>query len=207
MAELQKPLTDRFDLALQLAHRVHRRQVRKGTEIPYVAHVMAVCALVLEYGGTEVEAIAALLHDTLEDAPPELGAAHVRDVIARDFGQDVLDIVSHCSDTTAQPKPPWRERKVRYIESLEHASMPALRVSAADKFHNVNALVRDYRRHGDALWDRFNPEAGKSGTLGYHRALANVFARRMAGPLAADLNRSMQCLEQLTGEVGAWPPV
>ena len=85
--------------------------------------------------------------------------------------------------------------------------MPALRVSAADKFHNVNALVRDYRRDGDALWDRFNPEAGKRGTLGYHRALANVFQRRMAGALADDLNRSMQSLEELTGEVAAWPPV
>lgn len=197
-------LSDRFDEALDLAHRVHRQQTRKGTQIPYIAHVIGVASIVLEYGGNETEAIAALLHDALEDAPADPGADHVRAIIGERFGPDVLSIVEHCSDTTEQPKPPWRARKQRYIDAAEHAPLPAVKVSAADKLHNLRSLIRDYRREGDALWVRFNPEAGKAGTLGYHRALADIYVRRLPGPLTRDLDRALCELEELAGERGSW---
>jgi (p)ppGpp synthase/HD superfamily hydrolase len=201
------PLGDRFDEALDLAHRVHRHQVRKGTQIPYIAHVIGVASIVLEYGGNETEAIAALLHDTLEDAPPEIGAHRVREIIGDRFGPDVLSIVEHCTDTTEQPKPPWRARKQRYIDAAEQAPLPAVMVSAADKLHNIRSLIRDYRHEGDALWARFNPEAGKGGTLGYHRALTGIYVRRLPGPLTGDLDRALSELEALAGERGVWTPL
>lgn len=204
MPRLEQPLSNKFDEALELAHRIHRHQSRKGTQIPYVAHVIAVASLVLEYGGSENEAIGALLHDALEDAPTELPAEHLRALIGDRFGADVLSIVEHCSDTTIQPKPPWRERKARYIAAAEHTPPSAMKVSAADKLHNLRALARDYRREGPALWKRFNPEAGQSGTLGYHRALVEIYQRRMPGELADELARAQEELETLTGERGAW---
>jgi (p)ppGpp synthase/HD superfamily hydrolase len=205
MPDLQRPLSERFDEALAFAHRVHRRQARKGTQIPYFAHVIGVASLVLEYGGSEDEAIGALLHDTLEDAPDDLPPDDVRAIIAGRFGDMVLEIVEHCTDTDVKPKPPWRERKLRYIAAAEHAPLPAMKVSAADKLHNLRALIRDYRLVGDALWDRFNPEAGRSGTLGYQRALAELYRRRMPGPLADELTRALVEIEELTGERGRWP--
>ena len=205
MPDLDTLLSERFDEALAFAHRVHRRQTRKGTRVPYFAHVIGVASLVLEYGGTEDEAIGALLHDALEDAPDDLPASQVRTIIAERFGSAVLDIVEHCTDTDVKPKPPWRERKQRYVAAAEHAPFSAMKVSAADKLHNVRALIRDFRVEGDALWTRFNPEAGQSGTIGYQRALAELYHRRMPGPLADDLCRGVSELEALTGEKGRWP--
>jgi (p)ppGpp synthase/HD superfamily hydrolase len=199
MADRQKSLSNRIDFAFALAHRIHRQQARKGTEIPYLAHLLGVTAIVLEYGGDENEAIAALLHDAIEDAPPEIGVQKVRDEIRQQFGDDVLEIVEHCTDTDVQPKPPWRARKAAYVAAIEHAPAMALRVSAADKLHNVQSLIRDYRSVGDELWPRFNPEAGKAGILWYYRALANVFNVRMPGALADDLDRAVRVFEELTG--------
>jgi (p)ppGpp synthase/HD superfamily hydrolase len=206
MPSLDRPLSSRFDDALALAHRVHRRQARKGTQVPYFAHVLGVASLVLEYAGTETEAIAALLHDALEDAPNDFPVHRVREIIQVRFGHEVLEIVEHCSDTTELPTPPWRERKARYIAAAEHAPVPAMKVSAADKLHNLRSLARDYRREGNDLWVRFNPEAGLHGTLGYHRALVAIYQRRMPGALADDLERAMVELEALTGSRGTWPP-
>jgi (p)ppGpp synthase/HD superfamily hydrolase len=205
MPDLQRPLSERFDEALGFAHRVHRRQARKGAQVPYFAHVIGVASLVLEYGGSEDEAIGALLHDAIEDAPDDLPPNDVRAIIRDRFGGVVLDIVEHCTDTDANPKPPWRERKQRYVAAAEHAPLPAMTVSAADKLHNIRALIRDYRLVGDALWNRFNPEAGRSGTLGYYRALVELYQRRMPGPLADELQRALGELEQLAGERGTWP--
>ena len=160
----------------------------------------------LEYGGTEDEAIAALLHDVLEDATPELGVDELRKIIHEQFGPDVLAIVEHCSDTTERPKPPWRERKQRYIEAARHTPQSALIVSAADKLHNLRALLRDHRRDGDDLWSRFNPEAGRTGTLAYHRALAEIYLTRFPSPLTEDLNRALVELEDWVGERASWPP-
>jgi (p)ppGpp synthase/HD superfamily hydrolase len=199
MNTLNVPLSGRFDAALKLAHRVHRTQARKGTQIPYIAHLLGVTAIVLEYGGCENEAIAALLHDAIEDAPTDMGVDTVRSAIRKHFGDEVLSIVEHCTDTDVQPKPPWQQRKAGYVASLEDAPAIALRVSAADKLHNVRSLIRDYRNVGEALWNRFNPEAGKDRTLAYYRALVEVFHRRMAGPLTDDLGREMMTLEQLVG--------
>jgi (p)ppGpp synthase/HD superfamily hydrolase len=192
-------LSERFDAALALAHQVHRRQMRKGSQVPYIGHLLGVASIVIEYGGNETEAIAALLHDALEDAPDDLGVERVRAMIAEQFGLDVLAIVEHCSDTTEQPKPPWPARKRRYIAAAEHAPRPALFVSAADKLHNVCALMRDYRREGDALWIRLNAEAGKARTVGYYRALADLYLRRLPGPLADDLARFVHEFEEITG--------
>jgi (p)ppGpp synthase/HD superfamily hydrolase len=199
MPTLDTPLTTRVDRAVELAHRVHRRQARKGTQIPYLAHVLGVAAIVLEDGGSEDEAIAALLHDSIEDAPDDFPVASVRREIREKFGEVVLAIVEHCTDTDVQPKPAWRARKARYLAALEQAPEISLRVSAADKLHNVRALIRDYRTHGDSLWDRFNPDAGKHGTLGYYRALVEVFKRRMPGALTNDLEQELIALERLAG--------
>ena len=197
-------LGGRFNAAFDLAHRVHEKQVRKGSGVPYVAHVMGVASIVLEYGGTETEAIAALLHDVLEDATPELGVDELRKIILEQFGAEVLAIVEHCSDTTERPKPPWRQRKQRYIEAAHHTPQSALIVSAADKLHNLRALLRDHRRDGDDLWSRFNPEAGRTGTLAYHRALAEIYLKRFPSPLTEDLNRALVELEDWVGERAHW---
>lgn len=199
-------LTGRFDLALDFAHEVHRQQVRKKSGVPYVAHVMGVASLTLEYGGSEDEAIAALLHDAIEDAPAALGADGVRAIIRRDFGDAVLDIVEHCSDTNQRPKPPWRVRKARYLDRLLAAGPSALLVSAADKLYNATAVLRDFRLVGAEVWTRFNPDAGRAGTIGYYRALADTFSRRLANPIADDLQRIVALLERETGHRGTWPP-
>ncbi|MGQ0736652.1 MAG: HD domain-containing protein [Acidobacteriota bacterium] len=200
------PLSPSFDAGLALAHRIHREQTKKGTDVPYLAHILSVTAIVLEDGGDETQAIAALLHDAIEDAQPVMTAADVRKEIHDHFGEDVLEIVEHCTDTDQHPKPPWRDRKVAYVASLAHAPSTALRVSAADKLSNVRAIIRDYRQLGDAVWSRFNPGAGKAGVIGYYRALADVFSARMPGALAGDLDRAVQVLEELSGHRGAWPP-
>ena len=148
-------LTRRFDLALQFASGLHHGQLRKGTTIPYIAHLMSVCSLVFEAGGDEDQAIAALLHDGMEDA----GGLATLAMIRRLFGDRVADAVDACSDSTAtnpDEKLPWRERKEKYLEHLRKASGDALLVSAADKLHNARAILSDYRKLGDRLWPRFN---------------------------------------------------
>jgi (p)ppGpp synthase/HD superfamily hydrolase len=176
-------LTQRFDEALAYAAEAHRTQTRKATAIPYISHLLAVAALVIEDGGDEDQAIAALLHDAVED---QGGQARLADIQAR-FGNRVADIVAGCSDTDKVPKPPWRERKVAYLEHLRTARPEALRVSAADKLHNARALLADYRTYGPALWHRFN--ASESDILWYYQALVRLFRQRGPAALAAELAR------------------
>jgi (p)ppGpp synthase/HD superfamily hydrolase len=164
---------DRLADALAYAAHAHAGQLRKGTQIPYVSHLLAVCALVLEDGGSEDEAIAALLHDVAEDQGGEERLADVRER----FGEGVAAIVAACSDTFASPKPEWRQRKQAYVAALEPKPKPVLRVAAADKLHNARAMLADWRERGDAFFVRFN--AGKDDQLWYYRALADVFARRL----------------------------
>jgi GTP pyrophosphokinase len=166
-------LTDRFDEAFLLASSHHRRQLRKGTSIPYVSHLMAVASLVLEMGGTEDETIGALLHDMVEDGG---GPAALTDIRAR-FGDDVARIVAANSDTDVEPKPPWRERKEACIAAIAQKQPDELRVSLADKLHNARAILLDYRVHGEALWDRFKAGEGES-VRWYYRALYEAFAAR-----------------------------
>jgi (p)ppGpp synthase/HD superfamily hydrolase len=177
-----KLLTARFREALWFAAFLHADQVRKGTNISYVAHLLAVAALVLEHGGGEDQAIAALLHDSAEDQ----GGVLILDQIRSRFGAKVAAIVEACSDTTVVPKPPWRQRKERYIEHLAKVSDDVLLVSLADKVHNAKAILADYKRIGDALWDRF--QGKKDGTLWYYQALVEAFANRGHWPeLVAEL--------------------
>src|SRR5215831_1570449 len=172
-------LTDRFDRALLYAAHVHGGQVRKGTSTPYVAHLLAVAATVLEYGGDEDLAIAALLHDSVED---QGGEARLNDVRNR-FGERVARIVEACSDSLAdtaigERKAHWQERKEAYIAHLLRADEDILRVSLADKVHNARAILRDLRKPeiGETIWTRFSQPREK--TLWYYRSLANKFRER-----------------------------
>jgi (p)ppGpp synthase/HD superfamily hydrolase len=184
-------LSSRFDQALIYAHDVHRGQLRKGTSIPYVSHVLIVAGTVLENGGDEDEAIAALLHDAAED---QGGEARLADIRVR-FGGRVEEIVRGVSDTTATPKPPWEERKVRYLEHLPTSSASERLVSAADKLANARAILADYRERQDRLWERFN--AGRDQVLWYYRSLVKAFRTAGGPPLVDELDRVVGELERL----------
>ena len=191
-------LGPRFDEALLLATRHHRGQLRKGTTIPYASHLLAVAGLVLEMGGTEDEAIGALLHDLVEDGG---GPAGLEDIRSR-FGDDVARIVLANSDTDEEPKPPWEERKQAYIAAIAHKQPDELRVSLADKLHNARSILIDYRTHGEHLWARFKSGEGPA-VRWYYRSLLEAFeARRDAlGPAAepalGELARTVAELERL----------
>jgi len=176
-------LTQRFIEALAYATEVHAVQSRKGTSVPYVSHVLGVCSLVLEDGGGEDEAIAALLHDAVEDGG---GQPRLED-IRRRFGDRVAEIVWACSDTDETPKPPWKERKLRYIAHVRAAGPDARRVSCADKLHNARSILRDYRALGERLWDRFSASAEDN--LWYYRELVEAFRQPDRSPLVAELER------------------
>jgi (p)ppGpp synthase/HD superfamily hydrolase len=187
-------LGPRFEQALPYAAQLHRDQVRKGTGIPYVSHLLAVAGIVLEHGGSEDEAIAALLHDAVEDQ----GGAPTLQAIRLRFGETVAAIVEGCTDTDEMPKPPWRPRKEAYIAHVASASPSVRLVSAADKLHNARTILADYRRGGDAVWDRFS--GGKAGTLWYYRTLVEAFRRHGLTPLVEELERVVGELEQLAGQ-------
>ena len=190
----------RFRNAFTYAASLHEKQTRKGTSVPYITHLRAVAALVGEAGGSEDEAIAALLHDAVEDQ----GGAPILQAIEERFGKTVADIVQSCSDTEVTPKPPWRERKEAYLEHLETATASALLVSCADKLHNARAVVSDLRLIGDRLWSRFN--ASKDESLWYYRALAEVFRRRAAPEmLVGELERTVQDMIRLANDAQTKP--
>jgi GTP pyrophosphokinase len=179
--------------AFTFAANAHVKQVRKGTDIPYVSHLMAVSSLVLEYGGDEDESIAGLLHDTVEDC----GAAY-EGLIRQMFGERVAAIVIGCTDGTTDDtgeKAPWRTRKEAYIAHLDHADPGMRLVSCCDKLHNARAILRDYLQLGDTLFERFNQDAGKPGVLWYYRALSDAFTRLGAAP-AKELDAVVRELEQ-----------
>ena len=192
-------LTPRFEDALVFAARLHGGDVRKGTTIPYVSHILGVASIALEHGANEDEAIGALLHDTVEDAKGD--PESVRTEIRRRFGTAVLDIVDGCTDARIKPKPPFRERKERYIVHLPEASPSVRLVSASDKLYNARAILSDYRGIGEARWARFN--GGRSGTLWYYRTLADAFRTLGPGRLAEELDRVVSEIEQLAGQ---FPP-
>jgi (p)ppGpp synthase/HD superfamily hydrolase len=192
-------LSARFDVALAFASRLHAGQLRKGTLIPYVSHLLSVAGLVLEYGGNEDEAIAALLHDAIEDQ----GGAATREIIRRLFGDAVTEIVNGCTDTEVSPKPPWRERKEAYVAHIREAAPSVLLVSAADKLHNARSILADLRAVGDEVWSRF--KGGREGTLWYYRALVQAYRAGSAGgagPLIDELDRVVSEIEQLAEEQG-----
>lgn len=179
----------RFSAALSLANELHGSQKRKGTTIPYVSHLLAVASLVIEAGGDEDTAIAALLHDTMEDQ----GGRPMLDRIRARFGPKVADIVEACSDTDVTPKPPWLERKQGYLAEIPHKSEEALLVSLADKVHNAGTILRDHKRVGEEVWTRFT--GGRDGTLWYYRALADAFKGLTPAPLWQELEDTVTQLE------------
>ncbi len=184
-------LGERFERALNLAFELHRGQTRKGSGVPYFGHLLGVTSIVIETGGAEDEAIAALLHDAAEDQ----GGYATLERIRAELGGRVAAIVEECSDSFGDPKPPWRERKQAYLEHLREASGAALHVSLADKLHNMRTIVVDYREVGERLWSRFN--AGRDEVLWYYRSLAVAFARLRPGPLATELTEAVGELERL----------
>jgi len=185
-------LSRQFEKALTYATRIHGGQLRKKTRIPYIAHILGVAAIAMEYGADETEAIAALLHDAVEDCG---GAKRLRD-IERKFGKDVARIVEGCTDTDQTPKPPWLERKKAYVTHVRRSPMPTKLVSASDTLHNVRAILMDYRKEGEKLWSRFN--RGKRGALWYYRALVSAFNGKRIQPLVQELDRTLTKLELLS---------
>jgi (p)ppGpp synthase/HD superfamily hydrolase len=190
-------LSHRFQEALGYAAELHNTQTRKASEVPYVGHLLSVAGLVIEADGTETEAIAALLHDAAED---QGGDATLTEIEER-FGPEVAKIVDQCSDTVITPKPPWRQRKEDYVRHLDEASDSTIRVSMADKLDNARAILRDLRRHGPAVWQRFNTSDPHE-HLWYYRSLLEVYRRRSDSWLVDELARVVHTLEE---EIG--PPV
>ncbi len=184
-------LTSRFQEALILAFSLHADQKRKGTSVPYIAHLLGVTSLVLENGADEDEAIAALLHDAVEDQ----GGIQTRRLIQQRFGDRVAQIVDGLSDSHTTPKPPWRERKEKYLAHLRQADASVRLVSAADKLYNARSILKDYQLHGEPIWDRFR--GGKEGTLWYYHSLVELFMTFEPTPLTTELAQVVAELEAL----------
>jgi (p)ppGpp synthase/HD superfamily hydrolase len=161
-------LTNRFSFALVYAHRLHINQVRKGSNTPYISHLLSVAALVLEDGGNEDEAIAALLHDAVEDC----GGTPILEEIRTTFGEQVATLVRECTESETFPKPPWKERKERYLEQLKNSDLGAYRIAIADKLHNARSILMDYHRQGNSVWQKF--KGGKEGTLWFYRSILAI---------------------------------
>jgi len=186
-------LGPRFLRAFAFAAEKHAGQTRKSSTIPYIAHLMGVASLVLEAGGDEDLAIAALLHDVVEDC----GGAPMLKEVRRRFGSRVAKVVDGCTDADTDPKPPWRERKEKYIRHLKTADSDTRLVSAADKLNNVRSILSDYRALGESVWSRF--KGGREGTLWYYRTLLEVFLRHQRNRITQDLELAVHELDSLAG--------
>jgi (p)ppGpp synthase/HD superfamily hydrolase len=191
-------LGPRFLQAFVFAAEQHKGQTRKASTIPYIAHLMGVASLVLEAGGDEDLAIAALLHDVVEDC----GGAYMLREVRRWWGSRVAKVVDGCTDADTEPKPPWRERKEKYIARLKKENADTRLVSAADKLNNVRSILSDYRAVGESVWSRFH--GGREGTLWYYRTLRDVFLRYKKNRITVDLELAVNELEALTaGNAGS----
>jgi (p)ppGpp synthase/HD superfamily hydrolase len=186
-------MTGQFAKALVYAELKHHNQVRKGGDIPYVGHLLTVAGLVINDGGTEAQAIAALLHDAVEDA----GGPETLNEIRANFGEDVARIVQECSDTDETPKPPWRERKQRYINHLARVGDDTILVSVADKLDNARSMLRDYHTHGPSLWQRFTVKDPQD-HLWYYGELLNAYrSRGCTSWMVDELGRVVDRLKRL----------
>jgi (p)ppGpp synthase/HD superfamily hydrolase len=188
----QSKLSHRFEAALVYATQLHANQVRKGSNVPYISHLLSVAALVLEDGGGEDEAISALLHDAIEDQ----GGAKTREEIRQKFGNQVVSIVNGCTESDVTPKPPWKERKQRYIEQMRCASAEVRRVSLADKLHNARSILADWHRIGNTVWKKFKGD--KDGTLWFYRSLVKVYQEAGSSYLSEEFERVVLQLEQIS---------
>src|SRR3954464_15268575 len=186
-------LTVRFDEAFAYAHQVHATHTRKGNGVPYIGHLMGVASIVIDDGGTEDEAIAALLHDAPEDRG---GRERLEDIRTR-FGDVVARIVEDCTDSWTTPKAPWAGRKKKYAEHARTLSTASLRVSAADKVHNAYAILRDLRTVGDRVWERFNANADE--IVAYYRSLVRSYREAGGGRLVDELDRIVRAIEREMG--------
>ena len=182
-------LSDRFLQAFQFAAELHSEQYRKGTSTPYLTHLMAVTATVIENGGDEEMAIAALLHDAVEDQ----GGYTVLEEIKARYGPRVARMVDELSDSYTDPKPPWRKRKVDYLAHLPDAPRDTLLISLSDKLHNARSILQDLDMIGNEIWDRFN--GGKEGVLWYYRSLADIFTEHLPMWLSDELDRVVTRME------------
>jgi (p)ppGpp synthase/HD superfamily hydrolase len=182
------PLGSRFRRALVYAARIHAKQFRKRSARPYIAHLLGVTSIVLTHGGDEDEAIAALLHDAVED---QGGKPRLRD-IRRKFGPRVAHIVQGCTDADTEPKPPWLEHKKKYLQHLRNADASVRLVSAADKLYNASETLADLHLYEDAVWSRF--KGGKQGTLWYYSEVVKILRSKGPKRLVADLARTVAAL-------------
>jgi (p)ppGpp synthase/HD superfamily hydrolase len=189
-----------FERALVFTTRLHAAQTRKQTEVPYISHLIGVAGLVLEFGGGRDEAIAALLHDSIEDQGTHYpgGVPALKKAIASEFGGKVLEIVEGCTDSETEPKPPWRARKEAYIRHLRGADARVRLVSCADKLHNARSIVADLRSVGPALFDRFT--GSEAGTLWYYRELSHVFTELGPAAPAEELSRTVAAMGELASK-------
>lgn len=184
--------SERVDAALAFVAGAFRERVRKGSGVPYLTHLLSVMVIVAEHGGDEEQMLAALLHDYLEDIE---GATEAE--IRERFGERVARWVVALSDTTVHPKPPWEERKRRYLAALASEPAELKLVSAADKLHNARTLVRDYALVGEALWERFT--ASREQTLWYYRSVVAALGDGWSHPLLAELDETVRELHRRAG--------
>jgi (p)ppGpp synthase/HD superfamily hydrolase len=192
-------LGPRLQRAFRYAAEKHDGQTRKQSAVPYLSHLMAVASLVLEAGGDEDMAIAALLHDVVEDCG---GMPRLRE-IRKQFGARVAKIVEGCTDSFGEPKPEWVERKKDYLREVKHAGVETRLVSASDKLHNVRTILADYRQHGEAIWSRFTGK--REGTLWYYRALSDEYRRRSPNRNTRELEIAVAQLERAVGQKARAP--
>ena len=190
--KLSVKLGPRLVRAFEFAAGKHSGQTRKTSTIPYIAHLMGVASLVLEAGGDEDLAIAALLHDVVEDC----GGAPILNEVRRRFGVRVAKVVDGCTDADTEPKPPWRQRKEDYLRHLRRADTDVRLVSASDKLNNVRSILSDYRTVGESVWARF--KGGREGTLWYYRALLDEFLRHKPNRITRELELAVSDLESAT---------
>lgn len=187
-------LTERFSEALVYGADLHAGQERKFSGAPYISHLLRTAGIALEHGADEDEAIAAFLHDAVED---QGGEPTLRDV-ARRFGDRVAAIVEGCTDAYQQPKPPWRPRKEAFLRRLESASASVRLVTACDKLDNARAILADYIERGDAIWDGFR--GGRDGVLWYYRSVVEILKRGGPSPLVAELDRVVGQIHAAVGD-------
>ena len=190
---MSETLTNKLDRAFGYAHEVHDGQFKKGTSVPYLGHLMGVSSIVLGDGGSEDEAVAALLHDAAEDHG---GRARLDDIRSR-FGDNVARIVEDCTDSWDTPKPSWLARKQAYIQRARTLPSPSLRVSIADKVHNTYGLLRDLRNIGEKVWERYDVSADD--VLAYYESLVRVYREAGGGRLVDELERIVRGIQREMG--------
>lgn len=194
MTDNIQQITPRLYEALQLAFCLHGHDARKSSNVPMIAHMLSVCALVIQDGGDEDEGIAALLHDALEDKPEEIN----RSEIEKRFGKKVLEIIEVSTDTPSDyvggPKPPWRERKETYLEHARKTNPALLRITVADKIDNARAILADYQHIGNELWKRF--KAPQEDQIWYYKSCVEAY--RAAGFKGFLLDELVKLVDQLS---------